>query len=262
MKQRILPGEEIDIWRERIEGMHDDIAAVLEEERLELTTRRAEMEATKAKNLLLYQDEIKLKPKKMWFQSQKEKENLNQRQQEQFRSSYGNDNDVLDNRKTNQKKAANRKLSKVERLQQQRAQELKDRQHQQQGQYFLAKQEKKQKRLQSFGKLPVPTKRKHTGGDNDGKGSQFVQKMLSVLQLLLFLVAHRGFTSGHPTKKTKKTQMESSENANSTFEEEIRSGRLTKSRSLRVPSSRVSGKPSTQRKKGSGNFNSKKRYSK
>lgn len=73
LKSRIVAEQSITKWSQIIEQMEDQVAAVLREEREERDLRKAEMEATKAENLILHADEIYSRPKKTWFVTQKEK---------------------------------------------------------------------------------------------------------------------------------------------------------------------------------------------
>ena len=57
----------------QITDMYEDVKQVLKNERTEAELCKAEMQLTKATNLVRYGDEIKARPKKEWFQSQKEK---------------------------------------------------------------------------------------------------------------------------------------------------------------------------------------------
>ncbi|XP_035538578.1 DEAD-box ATP-dependent RNA helicase 28-like [Juglans regia] len=53
--------------------MEDQVAAVLQEESEARALRKAEMEATKAENMIAYKDEIYSRPKKTWFVTEREK---------------------------------------------------------------------------------------------------------------------------------------------------------------------------------------------
>ncbi|XP_042990428.1 DEAD-box ATP-dependent RNA helicase 28 [Carya illinoinensis] len=73
LKSRIVAEQSITKWSEIIEQMEDQVAAVLQEESEERALRKAEMEATKAENMIAYKDEIYSRPKKTWFVTEKEK---------------------------------------------------------------------------------------------------------------------------------------------------------------------------------------------
>ena len=72
---RVLPTEVIARYRQRIESLADDLAAVLEQERMDKVERVAEMEVNRARNTLLHEADIKARPARSWFQTQQEKLN-------------------------------------------------------------------------------------------------------------------------------------------------------------------------------------------
>ncbi|CAL9012925.1 unnamed protein product [Prunus brigantina] len=73
LKSRIVAEQSIIKWSQIIEQMEDQVAAILLEEREEQALRKAEMEATKAENMIAHKDEIYSRRKKTWFQTEKEK---------------------------------------------------------------------------------------------------------------------------------------------------------------------------------------------
>ncbi|KAK6938969.1 Helicase, C-terminal [Dillenia turbinata] len=73
LKSRIVAEQSITKWSQMIEQMEDQVAEILQEEREERALRKAEMEMTKAENLIAHKDEIYSRPKKTWFVSEKEK---------------------------------------------------------------------------------------------------------------------------------------------------------------------------------------------
>ncbi|KAF7815799.1 DEAD-box ATP-dependent RNA helicase 28 [Senna tora] len=73
MKSRIVADQSIIKWSHVIDQMEDEIAAVLQEEREERALRKAEMEATKAENMIEHKEEIYSRPKRTWFMTEKEK---------------------------------------------------------------------------------------------------------------------------------------------------------------------------------------------
>ena len=70
---RTLPQKAVDEFQAKIEGMADQIKEVEYEEKAEKHLRRAEMEATKAENLMEHSKEIHARPAKTWFQSERDK---------------------------------------------------------------------------------------------------------------------------------------------------------------------------------------------
>ena len=74
VRTRSVPPESIAHWVERIGGVEDQVAAVLQEEAEEKAIRVAEMEANKASNLMAHHDEIMARPARSWFQTETEKQ--------------------------------------------------------------------------------------------------------------------------------------------------------------------------------------------
>ncbi|CAL0309750.1 unnamed protein product [Lupinus luteus] len=73
LKSRIVAEQSIIKWSHMIEQMEDQVAEVLQEEREERVLRKAEMEATKAENMITHREEIYSRPKRTWFVTEKEK---------------------------------------------------------------------------------------------------------------------------------------------------------------------------------------------
>ncbi|CAK7346166.1 unnamed protein product [Dovyalis caffra] len=73
LKSRIVAEQSIIKWSQIIEKMENQVADVLQEEREERALRKAEMEATKAENMIAHRDEIFSRPKRTWFVTEREK---------------------------------------------------------------------------------------------------------------------------------------------------------------------------------------------
>jgi len=58
---------------EKLAALEDEIEEVLEEEKAEKVIQTMEMQVQKTENLVKYKDEIKGRPKRTWFESQREK---------------------------------------------------------------------------------------------------------------------------------------------------------------------------------------------
>lgn len=71
---RSMPAEELKAITAKIQDMQGEIEAVLQEEKLEKTLRQTESELEKGENMLKYREEILARPKRTWFQSEKDKE--------------------------------------------------------------------------------------------------------------------------------------------------------------------------------------------
>lgn len=70
---RVVPIADADAWFERLAGLEDDVAAVLEEEKAERALGVAEREIRKGENLVVHAEEIAARPKRTWFESEKDK---------------------------------------------------------------------------------------------------------------------------------------------------------------------------------------------
>ncbi|RVX03378.1 DEAD-box ATP-dependent RNA helicase 28 [Vitis vinifera] len=76
LRSRIVAEQSIIKWSHMIEQMEDQVAAILQEEREERILRKAEMEATKAENMIAHKDDIYSRPKRTWFATEKEKKSV------------------------------------------------------------------------------------------------------------------------------------------------------------------------------------------
>ena len=76
LKARVVPGNIVAEWHKKIEVMEEKIVHINYEERTERQLAKAEMEANKASNLLEHAAEIKSRPAKTWFQSEREKRDV------------------------------------------------------------------------------------------------------------------------------------------------------------------------------------------
>jgi ATP-dependent RNA helicase DDX27 len=70
---RSVPPEDVETWSARLEEMKDDIYAVLDEEKEEKAMSVAERELKKGENMVIHEDEIKSRPKRTWFESERDK---------------------------------------------------------------------------------------------------------------------------------------------------------------------------------------------
>ncbi|KAJ3389904.1 nucleolar DEAD-box protein required for synthesis of 60S ribosomal subunit [Entophlyctis sp. JEL0112] len=74
VQHRVIPARVVQRFEERVNSMKDTAREVLVEEQKEKEIREAEMRIKKVENIGLHADEIMARPKKIWFQSTKEKE--------------------------------------------------------------------------------------------------------------------------------------------------------------------------------------------
>lgn len=73
MAARSLPPHVVEEYHAKVEAMAAQIKEVEYEERAEKHLRRAEMEATKAENLVTHSRDIHARPARTWFQSERDK---------------------------------------------------------------------------------------------------------------------------------------------------------------------------------------------
>lgn len=70
---RTVDAAEADKWQERIDSLSDSIDAILAEEKELKSMTDAERDVRKGENLMEFEGEIKARPKRTWFESEKEK---------------------------------------------------------------------------------------------------------------------------------------------------------------------------------------------
>eukprot|EP01018_Ginkgo_biloba_P019412 Gb_16576 [translate_table: standard] len=73
---RVIAEQSIIKWCQNIEQMEEDLRGIIQEEREERALRKAEMEANKAQNMMEYKDDIYSRPKRTWFESERDKKQL------------------------------------------------------------------------------------------------------------------------------------------------------------------------------------------
>jgi ATP-dependent RNA helicase DDX27 len=70
---RQVPVEETDRWLQKIRELEDEIEEVLKEEKEERALSITERDLKRGENLIMHEDEIKARPRRMWFESEKDK---------------------------------------------------------------------------------------------------------------------------------------------------------------------------------------------
>lgn len=70
---RQVPPEEVDRWIKRLREMEDEIEEVLKEEKEERALSITERDLKRGENLIVHENEIKSRPKRTWFESEKDK---------------------------------------------------------------------------------------------------------------------------------------------------------------------------------------------
>ncbi|KAJ2856066.1 nucleolar DEAD-box protein required for synthesis of 60S ribosomal subunit, partial [Coemansia asiatica] len=73
IKQRVVPGQTLNKYRVKVDELASQVKSILEEEKEEKMFKDAEMQMTKADNLIKFKDEIKNRPRRTWFQTEKER---------------------------------------------------------------------------------------------------------------------------------------------------------------------------------------------
>jgi ATP-dependent RNA helicase DDX27 len=70
---RQVPAEETDRWMKKIKELEDEIEEVLKEEKAERVLSITERDLKRGENLIMHEDEIKSRPRRTWFESEKDK---------------------------------------------------------------------------------------------------------------------------------------------------------------------------------------------
>jgi ATP-dependent RNA helicase DDX27 len=104
VKSRTIPPEVVDRCRAVIAEMGPDIAAILEEEKLEREERLADMEARRAENFAVHEDEIYARPAKTWAVTPAEKVSIRQAAKEATTAPEAAEPEELTVRERKQKK--------------------------------------------------------------------------------------------------------------------------------------------------------------
>lgn len=81
---RLIETAEADKWAAKVEEMQEEVQEILREEKEEKQLAQAEMEVTRGSNLLNHEKEIMSRPKRTWFESEKEKLQAKQRSLEEL----------------------------------------------------------------------------------------------------------------------------------------------------------------------------------
>ncbi|KAI9758695.1 MAG: nucleolar DEAD-box protein required for synthesis of 60S ribosomal subunit [Candelina submexicana] len=70
---RTVEPADADRWAKKIEDMKEEIEDIMREEKEEKQLSQAEMQVRKGENIMTHEDEIMARPKRTWFESEKEK---------------------------------------------------------------------------------------------------------------------------------------------------------------------------------------------
>ncbi|KAL1637819.1 nucleolar DEAD-box protein required for synthesis of 60S ribosomal subunit [Neofusicoccum ribis] len=70
---RQVPFDEIDAWDAKLKGLEGEVEEILQEEKEEKAMAQADMEIRKGENFVTHEAEIMSRPKRTWFESEKDK---------------------------------------------------------------------------------------------------------------------------------------------------------------------------------------------
>ncbi|ELQ41697.1 ATP-dependent RNA helicase DRS1 [Pyricularia oryzae] len=73
ISSRIIDAADADSWQAKIDELEDEVEAVMREEKEEKVLAQADMEMRKGENMIRYEDDIKARPKRTWFETEKDK---------------------------------------------------------------------------------------------------------------------------------------------------------------------------------------------
>ncbi|KAK4631438.1 ATP-dependent RNA helicase DRS1 [Fulvia fulva] len=74
IKQRTIEAHDVDAWDARLNALEQDVEDVMREEKEERALSQADRDLTRADNIAKYEDEIMSRPKKTWFEGEKDKQ--------------------------------------------------------------------------------------------------------------------------------------------------------------------------------------------
>lgn len=73
ISSRIIEAAEADLWQEKVDELEDEVEAVMQEEKEEKVLAQADMQVRKGENMIKHEDEIKSRPRRTWFETEKDK---------------------------------------------------------------------------------------------------------------------------------------------------------------------------------------------
>ena len=73
IKSRVIPSTVIEKYQKKLDGLEIKIKEIYSEEKEEKEWRKADMEAKRAENMIIHEEEIKSRPAKTWFQDEASK---------------------------------------------------------------------------------------------------------------------------------------------------------------------------------------------
>ncbi|KKF93871.1 ATP-dependent RNA helicase DRS1 [Ceratocystis fimbriata CBS 114723] len=72
---RVIDAAEADKWQAKVDEWAGEIEDIMKEEQMEKEIANVEMQVRKGENILKHEDEIKARPKRTWFESERDKKN-------------------------------------------------------------------------------------------------------------------------------------------------------------------------------------------
>jgi ATP-dependent RNA helicase DDX27 len=79
IKGRTLPADEVESWFERLQKLEEEVEAVMLEEKEARASDIAERELRRGENLVRYEEEITSRPRRTWFETEKQKKEAKER---------------------------------------------------------------------------------------------------------------------------------------------------------------------------------------
>lgn len=73
ISSRVIDSSEVDKLQAEVDELQDEVEMIAEEEKEEKQMQQVEMQVAKGENLIKHQDEIKGRPKRTWFESERDK---------------------------------------------------------------------------------------------------------------------------------------------------------------------------------------------
>ncbi|KAF8761720.1 DEAD protein [Rhizoctonia solani] len=94
IRHRVVPSEVVASVVEKLEELKGEVEEVLKEEKEEKLLRTAEMELKKGQNMITHEEEIFGRPKRTWFQTDKEKEKAAAISKQQYEKGFTSNVDL------------------------------------------------------------------------------------------------------------------------------------------------------------------------
>ncbi|KAF2148272.1 DEAD-domain-containing protein [Myriangium duriaei CBS 260.36] len=113
IKSRTVPAADADKWEKRVNGLEDEIEAVLKEEKEEKVLKQTEMQARKAENFMTHEKEIIGRPKKTWFQGEKDKAAAKEKGKIALNGPATLEDRIVENMKKEKKKLSNKQKKRL-----------------------------------------------------------------------------------------------------------------------------------------------------